>query len=130
MVEEKENANKWLVVVGLIVVGLLIGGGLVFAGYKLTQQRVPEFEEFEVPATSVAQPSQPTPTESASGGPTGGGGGGTSAEEVASFNSADGVDSSVGASRGSPLLRIDSELPASLQRELVLPGLGAHVGFR
>ncbi len=40
--ETKENANKWLVVVGLIMTGLLIGGGLVFAGYKLTQQKVPE----------------------------------------------------------------------------------------
>lgn len=51
----KEDANKWLVVVGLIVTGLLIGGGLVFAGYKLTQQKVPELEEFEAPPT-------PTPT--------------------------------------------------------------------
>jgi len=58
VVEPKEDANKWLVVVGLIVVGLLIGGGLVFAGYKLTQQKVPEFEEFGEP---VATPS-PAPT--------------------------------------------------------------------
>lgn len=63
--EEKENANKWLVVVGLIVTGLLIGGGLVFAGYKLTQQKVPDF----APEPMLYQPlveeatSSPTPTE-------------------------------------------------------------------
>ena len=45
--ETTESPNKWLVVVGLIMVGLLIGGGLVFAGLKLSQQKVPEFEEFE-----------------------------------------------------------------------------------
>jgi len=60
--EPKENPNKWLVVVGLIVVGLLIGGGLVFAGYKLTQQKVPEFEEFEKALpVSTEQPTTPTP---------------------------------------------------------------------
>ncbi len=61
MVETKEDANKWLVVIGLILTGLLIGGGLVFAGYWLTQQRVPEFEEFEeaspVPVEPVTVPS-------------------------------------------------------------------------
>ena len=54
--EPKEDANKWLVVVGLIVVGLLIGGGLVFAGYKLTQQRVPELEEFDIPPATTPSP--------------------------------------------------------------------------
>ncbi len=53
---KKEEANKWLVVVGLIVTGLLIGGGLVFAGYKLTQQKVPELEEFEVPSVTAPSP--------------------------------------------------------------------------
>jgi len=57
----KEEANKWLVVVGLILTGLLIGGGLVFAGYRLTQQRVPEFEEFEeLVAEQVVPPSSPS----------------------------------------------------------------------
>jgi len=62
MVEEKESANTWLVVIGLIVAGLLIGGGLVFAGYRLTQQRVPEFEEF---GELVAEPAVPASSPSA-----------------------------------------------------------------
>ncbi len=84
MEPKKEDANKWLVVVGLIVTGLLIGGGLVFAGYKLTQQKVPELEEFEktlpapterpttpapVPTTPPASPSaeeEPTPAPTTS----------------------------------------------------------------
>ncbi len=69
MVEEKkEAANTWLVVVGLIITGLLIGGGLVFAGYKLTQQRVPELEEFNIPPTApsiVPEPAAPPEATSA-----------------------------------------------------------------
>ena len=78
--EPKEDANKWLVVVGLIITGLLIGGGLVFAGYKLTQQKVPEFAPEPTPiveeaspspslieeATPPAVPSEPTPTPTTS----------------------------------------------------------------
>jgi len=61
-VEIKEGPNKWLVVVGLIVVGLLIGGGLTLAGYKLSQQKVPEFEEFEKEiSTPVERPTVPSP---------------------------------------------------------------------
>lgn len=70
----KEDANKWLVVVGLIVAGLLIGGGLVFAGYKLTQQRVPELEEFSVPPVTTPSPAtEPvTPTAPPEATPTAG----------------------------------------------------------
>ena len=57
---KREDANKWLVVVGLIITGLLIGGGLVFAGYKLTQQKVPEFEEFGEPVTAPSPVAEPT----------------------------------------------------------------------
>lgn len=74
MVEEKENTNKW-VVVGLIVTGLLIGGGLVFAGYKLTQQKVPELEEFEVPPVTIPSPAAEStvPVSSPSAEPVGAG---------------------------------------------------------
>ncbi len=59
--ETKENANKWLVVVGLIMTGLLIGGGLVFAGYKLTQQRVPETSKITpTPTRSVVEEASPS----------------------------------------------------------------------
>ena len=68
-VEPKEEANKWLVVVGLILTGLLIGGGLVFAGYQLTQQKVPELEELNTPPvitpSPVTGPTVPIPSPSA-----------------------------------------------------------------
>jgi len=59
MAEETKKANNWLMVVGLVVTGLLIGGGLTFAGYKLTQTKVPEFEEFEKEISAIP-PSSPS----------------------------------------------------------------------
>jgi hypothetical protein len=66
---EGQLTKSFLTVAGLIVTGLLIGGGLVFAGYKLTQQKVPELEEFTVPVITSSPEPAAVPVSSPSAAP-------------------------------------------------------------